>query len=176
MATEGAVNLYFQAATALTAPKPKKEEKSAKSSKTKRLSFSSAIEKARQEFELQKEGFPVEIAGMNTEEAAVYLKDQADIASDRLKEHQTPDEFASYRKKVSQFLRYIEKNNFTVEKRDRRGFSRRGKPLDPRVKVAVINEKLDQMARWLLSSHKDAFSLLARVEEIRGLLVDLLAS
>ena len=176
MATEGAVNLYFQAASALLAPKTKKEEKPTKSDKAKRLSFSSAIEKAKQEFELQKEGFPVEIAGMDSEEAAVYLKDQADVAADRLKEHQTPDEFASYRKKVSQFLRYIEKNNFTVEKKDRRGFSRRGKALDPRVKVAVINEKLDQMARWLLSSHKEAFSLLARVEEIRGLLVDLLAS
>ena len=176
MATEGAVNLYFQAATQLVAPKPKKEEKPTKSGKTKRLSFSNAIEKAKQEFELQKEGFPVEIAGMNTEEAAVYLKDQADVAADRLKEHQTPDEFASYRKKVSQFLRYLEKNNFTVEKKDRRGFSRSGKPLDPRVKVAVINQKLDEMARWLLSSHKEAFALLARVEEIRGLLVDLLAS
>ena len=176
MATEGAVNLYFQAAAGLVAPKPKKEEKPAKSDKAKRLSFSNAIEKARQEFELQKDGFPVEIAGMDTEEAAVYLKDQADVAADRLKEHQTPDEFASYRKKVSQFLRYVEKNNFTVEKRDRRGLSRRGKPLDPRVKVAVINKKLDEMARWLLSSHKEAFALLSRVEEIRGLLIDLMAS
>ena len=176
MATDGAVSLYFQAAAGLLAPKPKKEEKPTKASKTTRLPFSSAIEKARQEFELQKDGFPVEIAGMGIEEAAVYLKDQADVAADRLKEHQTPDEFASYRKKVSQFLRYLEKNNFTVEKKDRRGFTRRGKPLDPRVKIAVINQKLDEMARWLLSSHKEAFALLARVEEIRGLLVDLLAS
>ena len=98
------------------------------------------------------------------------------MAADRLKEKQTPEEFADYRKKVSQFLRYLAKNNFEVKKRERRGFTRKGKPLDPQFKIVVINQKLDEMAKWLLSSHKEAFAMLARVNEISGLLVDLMAS
>ena len=168
-------SLYFSAAASIAnaqAQKAQKDEKSQKTDKTRRKLFSSA----REEFALQKDGFPKEIAGLDTEDAAIYLKDQADMAADCLKEKQTPEEFADYRKKVSQFLRYLAKNNFEVKKRERRGFTRKGKPLDPQFKIVVINQKLDEMAKWLLSSHKEAFSMLARVDEISGLLVDLMAS
>jgi hypothetical protein len=172
-------SLYFSAANSVAshqAAKSARDERAQKSDKAKKNLFSNAVEKARAEFELQQNGFPKEIAGLSVEESAVYLKDQADIAADNLKEHQTPEEFAEYRKKVSQFLRYVSKNNFEVKKRERRGSSASGKPLSPQFKIVVINQKLDEMARWLLNSHKDAFSLLARVNEISGLLVDLMAS
>lgn len=172
-------SLYFSAAASIAnaqAQKAQKDEKSQKTDKSRRKLFSSAMEKAREEFALQKDGFPKEIAGLDTEDAAIYLKDQADMAADRLKEKQTPEEFADYRKKVSQFLRYLAKNNFEVKKRERRGLTRKGKPLDPQFKIVVINQKLDEMANWLLSSHREAFAMLARVNEISGLLVDLMAS
>ena len=129
-------SLYFSAAASIAnaqAQKAQKDEKSQKTDKTRRKLFSSAMEKAR-------------------------------------------EEFADYRKKVSQFLRYLAKNNFEVKKRERRGFTRKGKPLDPQFKIVVINQKLDEMANWLLSSHREAFAMLARVNEISGLLVDLMAS
>ena len=116
-------SLYFSAAASIAnaqAQKAQKDEKSQKTDKTRRKLFSNAMEKAREEFALQKDGFPKEIAGLDTEDAAIYLKDQADMAADRLKEKQTPEEFADYRKKVSQFLRYLAKNNFEVKKRERR--------------------------------------------------------
>mgnify|MGYP002707536237 FL=1 len=172
-------SLYFSAAASIAnaqAQKAQKDEKSQKTYKTRRKLFSRAMEKARQAFSLQHSGFPKAIAGLDTEDAAIYLKDQADMAADRLKEKQTPEEFADYRKKVSQFLRYLAKNNFEVKKRERRGFTRKGKPLDPQFKIVVINQKLDEMANWLLSSHREAFAMLARVNEISGLLVDLMAS
>lgn len=171
--------LYFSAVNSIAsrrAAEAQKNEKAQKTDKPKRTLFSSAMEKARVEFALEKDGFPREIAGLDMEEAAVYLKDQADMAADRLKEHQTPEEFASYRKKVSQFLRYLAKNNFEVKKRERRGLTKKGKPLDPQFKITIISQKLDEMAHWLLHSHKEAFALLARVNEISGLLVDLMAS
>ncbi|MGN0729822.1 YaaR family protein [Treponema sp.] len=170
--------LYFSAvnSAAVQAQKTFGETRTQKTDKTRRKIFSSAMEKAKEEFELQKDGFPREIAGLDTEEAAIYLKDQADMAADRLKETQTPEEFANYRKKIQQFLKYIEKNNFEVKKRERRGFSKKGKPLEPQFKIVAINEKLDEMARWLLNSHRETLGMLSRINEISGLLVDLMAS
>ncbi len=179
MAIEGASNLYFSAANSVAsqqAQKAKKNENLEKANKVKRKTFSSAIEKAKEEFALEQEGLPKEIAGLDTEEAAIYLKDQADMAADVLKEHQTPKEFADYRKKVSQFLKYVTKNNFEIKKRERRGFSKSGKPLNPQYKIVVINQKLDEMAKWLLSTHKETFNMLERIDELKGLIVDIMAS
>ncbi len=176
MEIESASGLYFSAATQAAvaqAQKAEKDKDAQKAEKTKKKVFSNALEKAREEIALQKEGFPKEIAGMDTEEAAIYLKDEADMAGDRLKDNQTPEEFASYRKKVSQFLRFVEKNSYDVKKKERRV---RTKSRKPQYTIVVINEKLDEMAKWLLSSHRDAFKLLARVDEIKGMLVDLMAS
>lgn len=163
------------AAAGTQAAKAQKDEE-AKKARGAKGSFLGAIERAQEEITLQKEGFPKEIAGLDTEDAAVYLKDRADMAADVLKEHQTPKEFEEYRRCVSQFLRYIVKNNFAVHRRDRRGYTRRGRELEPQYKITIINQKLDEMAKWILSSHKDALSLLARVDEIKGLIIDIMAS
>jgi uncharacterized protein YaaR (DUF327 family) len=40
----------------------------------------------------------------------------------------------------------------------------------------VINQKLDEMAQWLLHSHADTLQMLAKIEEVNGLLVDLMAT
>ena len=60
-------------------------------------------------------GLPIEIASMTEEEAVIFLKDAADIAADKLRKSQMPDVYADYRLKVSQFLRYIVKNNFEIK-------------------------------------------------------------
>ena len=138
--------------------------------------FANAFEKSRREMELVREGFPAEIAEMDVEEAAIYLRDAADIAADVLREHQTPAEYADYRKKITQFMKFVVKNSYDIRKKDGIG-RRRG---DPKVKIVVINEKLDEMARYIMSpmneSHRKALRLLADIDEIRGLLVDLMAT
>lgn len=167
-------NLYLaqaQAAAAQQAAKSSKDEKSKKTDKAKSKVFANAFERSKMELELAKAGFPKEIAGMDLEEAAIFLKDEADIAADQLKEHQTPEMFADYRKKVANFLRYIQKNNFEVIKRERRT---RTRSREPQFIITAVNEKLDEMARWLLSTHREAFNMLAKVDEIKGLLIDLL--
>lgn len=169
-------SLYFSASQAaavnMASSQTKKNEKSGK---VKGKMFSSAFEKAREENLLVQEGLPPEIAGMDTEEAAIYLKDEADIAADRLKENQLPENFNAYKKKVSQFLRFLSKNNYNVYKQDRIKTRRTLKKPNPHTQVQIINQKLDEMAMWLLSSHKDTFKILSRVEEIQGLIIDLMA-
>lgn len=167
--------LFFSAANsaALANSKLSKEEKS---SKIKKKSFASALEKSTYQNQLIQEGFPIEIAEMETEEAAVYLRDEAEKAADALRQSQMPDKFADFRKKVSQFMRYIEKNNFEVKIKKRNGFNSKGQPLPPRVQIKIINQNLDEMASYFISSQKDTFKMLAKLNEITGLLVDLLAS
>ena len=167
--------LYFAAAqSAAAAVRPQQKEKSDKS---KRKTFASALQRSHAEHELMAAGLPKEIAGMEPDEAIVYLKDAADIAADKLKECMLPENFKNYRQKVTQFMRYIVKNNMAVKQHMRyRSNPTRRLTLNPHVQVVVINQKLDEFARWLLSSHRDTLRLLAKIDEINGLLVDLLAT
>ena len=173
---QGTQGLYFNAAQAAGLREASRLKKEKEASKVKKSAFANAFERSQEELKLKQEGFPPEIAGMEVDEAVVYLKDAADLAADKLKSCQMPEYFSDYREKVSQFLRYIVKTNYTVEKERRMGRSRRNRPLPEYVKIQQVNKKLDEMAQWLLHSHKDTLEMLAKIDEIRGLLVDLLAT
>lgn len=162
--------LYFAASQAASQAAAKEAQKKAKTEKTKKSLFASAFERSQAEHRLEEEGLPPEIAGMSTEAAVVFLKDAADIAADKLKNCQMPEQFADYRKKVGQFMRYIVKTNFRVEQH-----ARRTRRKNPQIQVVVINKKLDEMAQWMLHSHSDTLMMLAKIEEIKGLLVDLIS-
>lgn len=170
--------LFFaasQAASAQNSFQANQSKRKEKASAARRSAFSSALDKAQEEKTLLEEGLPLEIAGMSEEEAVIFLKDAADIAGDKLRSEMSPQNFADYRQKVSQFMRYIVKNNFSVSTHKRRGLNRKGKPFAPQMQIKIINQKLDEMAEWLLSSHRDNLKLLAKVDEINGMLVDLMA-
>jgi|SRR5574344_371596 uncharacterized protein YaaR (DUF327 family) len=167
--------LFFAATQAATAQSAAQAKEKEKTSGTKRSSFASALQKTEEEHILAEEGLPKEIAGKTVEEAVVYLKDAADIAGDKLREDLSPENFADYRKKISQFMKFVVKNAFEIEKHKRPGINRKGRPLDPRVQVKVINTRLDEIADCLLHDHRDNLKMLAKVEEINGMLVDLMA-
>ena len=71
---------------------------------------------------------------------------------------------------------FYAQTNYTVKKRERSGRNRLGRAMAPQTQITVINQKLDEMAQWLLHSHTDTLQMLARLDEIKGLLVDLLAT
>ena len=50
-----------------------------------------------------------------------------------------------------------------------------GKPVDPKVQVQIIDQKVNQLANEMLILHGANLNLLAKLEEINGLIVDLLA-
>ncbi|MFA6937417.1 MAG: YaaR family protein [Treponema sp.] len=167
--------LFFAATQAASAQSAVLAKKKEKVGETKKSTFSKAIDKANEEQTLLQEGLPLEIAGMTEEEAVIFLKDAADMAGNKLNKSMLPSTYADYRQKVSQFLRFIVKNNFEVLKHEPNGRTRKGKRLNPQFQVTVINKKLDEMAEWLLTDHKDNLQLLAKVDEIKGMLVDLMA-
>lgn len=172
-------SLYFSAAheAAKEASKKKKIEQTT----SKKLSFAEVLKKNKEADELLQAGFPAEIINMDIEDAAVFLKDKVDEAGERLSEDYTPDAFSSYRLAVNQFVKYIVKNNFNVTRHKRleprkKLTDRPRKQRDPFLQIQVINQKLDMMAADMLSNHMSKLKVLARVNEIQGLVVDLLAN
>lgn len=166
-------SLYFQAAQSAgqQAAKARKGERA----QGTRRSFADTLRKSREEAELVADGLPPEIAGMDEESAVVFLKDAADVAGDALKENQSAENIAAYRTKIGQFLKYIERNNFEVLEKRRFGRNRRGRPLPPYHQIRVINQKLDSLATDMLYNHSRNLDILARLEELNGLIIDLLA-
>lgn len=151
-----------------------KREELKKTDKTKKSTFTSAMEQLQKENQLKSEGLPPEIALMTAEEAVVFLKDEADIAADQLRDHITPENYKNYRQKISQFMKYIAKNNYKVEMHKSSVKNpRTRKFLDPKMTITVINENLEKMAQWLISSQKDTINMLKKINEIQGLIIDL---
>ncbi|MBR1537351.1 MAG: DUF327 family protein [Treponema sp.] len=165
-------SLYFaatQAAREQLANQAKKTEKKEKSA------FANVFEKKREEASLLSEGFPVEIAGMNDDEAIVFLKDAMDLAGEELKTRQSLDSMEKYRKKVSQFMKYIVKINYnSITTREEKKL-RSGRVIKPLHQIQIIDQKLNQLASEMLILHGQNLRLLAKVEEINGMIIDLMA-
>ncbi len=176
-------SLYFSA-TANASREAKKEQDRLKTNGTKKQGFSSLVEQRKEMENLASEGLPEEIAGMDQEEAVIFLKDALDIAADRLEENQNAENFAEFRKTVGQFFKYLKKNNFEVTKSKRlktrmsviKGvFHTVRRPQDPYFQIKIVNQKLDEIARMILQNHGDKLELLSKVGEIKGLIVDFFA-
>ncbi len=179
--------LYFSGVQSAASQQAKNAQKSEKSAKNSKISFASSLKKAQEEKNLISEGLPPEIAGMSGEEAVIFLKDAVDIAGDELQRKQDRASIDRYREKVSQFIKFIVKNNYEVVVQQRKKFNpvtgkweipisrKSGKPVDPRIQIRVINEKLNQFTSDFLYNHRKNLNMLARIEEINGLIVDLLA-
>ena len=164
-----AQSLFFSA-SAEAARKSFDTKKEEKASSVKKSSFSSLMEKEAEEKSLTQIGLPKELVGLSQEEAIVFLKDEVDTAGDELKHSFTPMNFARFRSALGSFIKYVEKNNYEVLYHKRRGRNK-----NPRVEIKIINQKLDTLASDLIYNQKSNIQLLAQVDEIKGLIVDLLA-
>ena len=161
-----------QAAAQAAAQNARKAEKD---KAVKKPAFSSMVEKRAAENLLASQGLPPEIAGLSQENALVWLKDQLDMAGDALSESASGQTFENYKKAVSQFVKFMQKNNFVVEERKRFGWTRTGKKKDPAILIQTIDKKLEQLNYEIWYSHLDKLKLLEKVHEINGLVVDLTA-
>ena len=139
------------------------------------------------------EGLPPEVAKMSIDDAAVYLADAVSMAGNNFSEEQTQENLENFKRSVGQFIRFIVSNNFDVSAHRRK--NRVGKEMmsasrtmffsdytipphkeNPRYKINIINEKLDALAQETLSSQMNNLKILAQVNEIKGLIVDLMSA
>jgi uncharacterized protein YaaR (DUF327 family) len=145
---------------------------------TRKALFSALLEKSAQETETEalRELPP-------SEEALKELLDGVHSAGDALKNRPFPEEIRQYKKAVRDFLHYVVENGYTVIRQEgipnyqKPGF--KGPPEEKfkakaQTLVQVVDRKLEQLAAGILAGQSSQMDILAKVEEINGLLVDLL--
>ncbi len=149
----------------------KKKEQKSTTTKLKSKSFASVLQTSQEQQEVlssENTDFLSEIEGKSFDDTLQYLVDSVYSAGDRLKKNPYTDEFKNYRKTLSHFLEFVVKNTYEIETHQRK----RGKKRVVYTLVNVVNEKLDKLANGILFNQTDQLNILARVEEINGLLVD----
>ena len=170
-----------------------KKEEIRKADKAKKLDFGKLLKGQEvEEPQFIAEGLPPEVAAMSIDDAAVYLADAVSMAGNDFSDEQTQENLERFKTAVSQFIKFVVVNNYDVnirQKKQRPGKS--GQPprmfffsdysvptakTKPRISIKVINEKLDALARETLSIQSNNLKLLAQVNEIKGLIVDLMSS
>ncbi|MCL2557544.1 MAG: YaaR family protein [Treponema sp.] len=119
------------------------------------------------------------------EETLDFLMDEVRSAGDSLRDRPFPDEILRYKRSIRNFIGYVVKNGFDVIHEAgipnylRPNFKgAKGTPAAREVrmhaKIQVIDERLETLAAMLLSSQRQQIGIAARLEEITGLLIDLL--
>jgi uncharacterized protein YaaR (DUF327 family) len=146
----------------------KRDDKKIKE-KGKTPAFSKILEGAESE-----EAAEAEAAGLRhlpaSEEALRALLDGIHQAGEALSAKPVMDTIKSYKEAVRAFLHYVVENGYTAEERVS-GFN-----ILKRKKftlIQVVDRKLEQLAAGILSGQRSQLEILARVEEINGLLIDL---
>lgn len=115
---------------------------------------------------------PPHLAGLPPEKILEALMDDVHSSGDTLKERQTPETIIAYKNAVKSFVRYVVDRAYTVSETTSGGNILKRKKF---FQVQVIDEKLEQMAAGILSGQRNQLSLLGKIEEINGLLVDLMS-
>ena len=170
-----------------------KKEEIKKSEEAKKTGFAKLL-KGEEVVEPQfiADGLPPEVRTMTIDDAAVYLADAVGNAGNLFSESRTQENLEEFKTAVSQFIRFVVVNNYEVnlkQKRQRLGKAGQpprmfffsdysvppGKP-NPKVSIQIINEKLDALARETLTMQASNLNVLAKVNEIKGLIVDLMSS
>ena len=100
------------------------------------------------------------------------LMNDISVSGKRLAEHMDIKDMRHYRSLVSEFMHEVvtHSHEFTRENfLDRRGRHR------VYGIVRLVDDKLDELAQELIRSEKDHINILDRIDEIKGLLLDIIA-
>ncbi len=188
-------NYYYSGVQSSTNEALKKNQKNDKTSSARRLKFSELLksENTEGQAEALSKGLPPEIASMEFDDAVVYLKDAVDNAGNELSDELSKENIEKFKTAVRQFMTFVINNNFEVNihrKKTRLGkdmiepsrtnfFSNYTLPphrKTPKYQIQVINEKLDALTRATLETQMNNLKILAQVNEIKGLIIDLMSS
>jgi len=145
------------------------QEKKAKKSDKKKGIFKSTFD--REVKQSQDSGLEVVSPGNLAEIESIL--DEVHQLGEALSAEPTMTNIKKYKQGISRFLKTINLHNFQVEEQEgilNRNFSRK-----KYYQVKVLNEKLDRLVAGVLQNQTAQLEILRRVEEIQGLLVDLLS-
>jgi len=149
---------------------PRRREETKKAGKGKGL-FKTVLGSALEETKQDEAGFLA--AGEAFSEAALEkLLDEVHESGDKLKEKPTTETIQAYKKAVRDFMRLVVEKSYSVEEKTSGGNILKRKKY---VKIAVIDDALEKLAAEILRNQRDKLEILRRVEEINGMLVDLMS-
>jgi uncharacterized protein len=100
------------------------------------------------------------------------LLDEVHQAGDKLKENPNVELVQAYKKAVRDFIHYVVDRSYAVEQKTS------GRSILKRniyFRVSVIDKSLEKLAAEILRNQRDNLDILRRVDEINGMLVDLLS-
>jgi uncharacterized protein len=99
------------------------------------------------------------------------LLDDVHDVGDRLKQNPSVDLVQAYKKAVRDFVHYVVERSYAVEqKASGRNILKR----NIYFRVSVIDDSLERLGAEILRNQRDNLEILRRVDEINGMLVDLL--
>lgn len=193
-------SLYFtslQAANsaAVRNQKTEKAKEADKLEKARKTSFTDALKKAGESQTFKLNGLPPEIQGMSIDEAGIFLRDAVDAAGDALSNNINAETLANFKKSVAQFITFVVENNFEEYRKDHplaAKLKRRRLPavkapvnvfgnyntvttnIPQQLRIETINRKLDEITRDVLKRQIDNLKILSNIDEVKGLVVDIL--
>jgi len=88
-----------------------------------------------------------------------------------LRKNQTSEEVQKYKKAVRNFINFVVKTCFDVERYES---SRSIKKRKKFFQIEIIDKKLEKLATEVLINQRDQIAFLAKIDEINGLLIDLI--
>jgi len=109
-----------------------------------------------------------------SEEALTELMDAVHSAGSDLIERPFHDEILRYKRAVRDFIHYVVENGFAMEKIQTP--HREHRKLKPYMQIQVIDHKLEELAAAILSGQAGQLERISKIDEIKGLLVDLTIS
>ncbi|MDR2404275.1 MAG: YaaR family protein [Spirochaetaceae bacterium] len=175
---DGSLPFYNPAAFENLKAETKKTKEKSGPGRTKKPVFSDILNNSAREVGVPQD-YPV------SDEALAELLDTVHGTGDDLKRRPFPEEIKRYRGAVKNFLYYVTKNGYAVEEQtgikrylnpNFSGSRRTPEAREPKryTLVRVVDQKLEALALGLLRDQINQIELLARIDEIAGLLVDLL--
>jgi uncharacterized protein YaaR (DUF327 family) len=110
-------------------------------------------------------------SGKNTQQELEKLLQEIDSLGAALAEDLSLKTLKRYREAIKQFISYAIKGS--IEVLDQSGIDIYGSPRSYKI-IRKVDDSLEQLAQAILKRHEAQIEIVARVSEIRGLLVDLM--
>jgi len=101
----------------------------------------------------------------------VEMKNAIDEQGNKLSDRVDVKELEKYRKLIREFLDEIVSNGYTFSKEN--AYASRGRHRYIAT-VKIIDEKLDELGKEVMKEQADKIEILHRIDDIRGLLLDLM--
>lgn len=169
------INPLLNHGAAVQTPPPRTESRKTDKSTRKGL-FSGLLKTAGEDAPVDVPTTPGPLDTPGSVSEAVFREsvDQIFQLGEDLKRRQTMEAFTEYRKRIQLFFRYVVDNGLEAGKQTGLFDYRNLRPAKEYTLIRVIDRKLENLAVAILREQKDNLKILEKIDEIHGLLVDLL--